>query len=85
MSSPYRFLAGGHPAAPTLIADLCAWHDRMVAHLRRHGHGTPCTCGEPDRCPRADAPRLWRQARGMFGDASPLAFLRHHAGEDAHG
>ena len=86
MTTPYRYLvASGDGAAADLVEELCAWHDRMVAHLRRHGASAPCHCGDPDVCPREAARDLWTRARGAFGPATaPLTFLRQHA-EDAHG
>jgi hypothetical protein len=86
VTTPYRYLvASGDGAAADLVEELCTWHDRMVAHLRRHGASAPCSCGDPDACPREDARDLWTRARRAFGaDTAPLTFLRQHAG-DAHG
>jgi hypothetical protein len=86
VTTPYRYLvASADGAATDLIEELCAWHDRTVAHLRRHGASSPCGCGEPDECPREHARDLWARARRAFGSAAaPLTFLRQHAG-DAHG
>lgn len=87
MTTPYRYLvAGADAAAAELVEELSTWHDRMVAHLRRHGEARPCRCDEQDDCPRAEAVDLWARARDTFGAAAaPLGFLRHHAGEVAHG
>ena len=86
VTTPYRYLvASGDGAAADLVEELCTWHDRMVAHLRRHGASAPCPCGDPDACPREHARDLWTRARRIFGTATaPLTFLRQHAG-DAHG
>ncbi len=87
MTTPYRYLvASADDDATDLVDELCTWHDRMVAHLRRHGAASPCTCGEPDDCPREEARDLWPRARATFGAAAePLTFLRNHAGEVVHG
>ncbi len=87
MTTPYRYLVtGGSETATDLVDELCTWHDRMVAHVRRHGASSPCECGEPDDCPREEARDLWPRARATFGDAAaPLTFLRQHANEVVHG
>ena len=87
MTYPYRYLiASGDDPAPDLVDELCAWHDRMVAHLRRHGAGGgPCSCHDADDCPRADAPDLWGRASRTFGAAAAsLTFLRRHAVGEPH-
>ena len=83
MTHPYRYLVAAAGAAD-LIDDLCAWHDRMVAHVRRHGaQRRACDC-DSDACPAAEATWLWDAARRAFGqDAAALTFLRRHA-EAAH-
>lgn len=80
MTHPYRYLISAADATD-LIDDLCRWHDRMVAHVRRHGVSPPsCTCRDEDACPRHQAEPLWAEARATFGDASAaLSFLRQHA------
>ncbi len=85
VTTPYRYLvASADGAAADLVDELCTWHDRMVAHLRRHGTTAPCACGEPDVCPRQDARELWTRSIRAFGAATaPLTFLRQHA-EAAH-
>ena len=88
MTTPYHYLmAAGDAAADALIDDLSSWHDRMVAHMRRHGAPSrTCRCGDPDTCPRQDARDLWLRAGRTFGDAAArLTFLRQHAVEQAHG
>ena len=85
MTHPYRYLVSAADAAD-LIDDLCAWHDRMVAHVRRHGAANGCSCLEPDECPRQQAVGLWAQARVELGEASAsLTFLRQHAEVGLHG
>lgn len=80
MTHPYRYLVSAGDAAE-LIDDLCTWHDRMVAHVRRHGAvGRACPCPDAETCPRQEAVSLWAQARAALGkDASALTFLRQHA------
>lgn len=80
VTHPYKYLVSATDAGD-LIDELCAWHDRMVAHVRRHG-ATPrvCTCADDEICPRREAVTLWAQARQALGDAAaPLTFLRQHA------
>lgn len=86
MTHPYRYLVSAADAVE-LIDDLCAWHDRMVAHVRRHGAAPrSCACSESDTCPSAEAVTLWAQARVAFGDATAaLTFLRQHAEAHDHG
>lgn len=86
MTHPYRYLVTAAGAAD-LIDDLCAWHDRMVAHVRRHGTSPrSCACADMDTCPQAEAVTLWAQARIAFGEASAaLTFLRQHAEAADHG
>ena len=80
MTHPYRYLVSAAGDAE-LIDDLCAWHDRMVAHIRRHGAAArTCSCVDTDTCPRHEAVSLWAQARITLGEAaSALTFLRQHA------
>ncbi|WP_291988966.1 hypothetical protein [Luteitalea sp.] len=87
VTTPYRYLIGpGDDVGAELVDDLCRWHDRMVAHVRRHGASARCGCGDPDDCPRIEARELWHRARTEFGvDAAPLTFLRQHGGGDVHG
>jgi hypothetical protein len=87
VTTPYRYLVAGTDVAATdLVEELCTWHDRMVAHLRRHGASDPCACGDPDACPRQDATDLWARAHHAFGpDTAALTFLRQHAREAPHG
>ncbi|HTV01775.1 MAG TPA: hypothetical protein VMF13_14605 [Luteitalea sp.] len=84
MTTPYRYLmAAGDDVTADLVDDLCVWHDRMVAHLRRHGAASrgDCGCIDPDYCPAAQAADLWSRARRQFGpSAASLTFLRVHAG-----
>lgn len=82
MTTPYHYLLAGTAAAGDLVDDLCTWHNRMVAHLRRHGASAgPCDCVEPDDCPRRHAVDLYRRARLALGDgAEQLTFLRQTAG-----
>jgi hypothetical protein len=86
MLTPYQYLMTASTAPDDeLIDELCAWHDRMVAHVRRHG-ATSRACGCEDECPRLAARQLWTRARQAFGDAAlQLTFLRQHAAADAHG
>lgn len=79
MTHPYRYLVSSADA--DLVNDLCAWHDRMVAHVRRHGAlPRTCACVDPEDCPRQQAGTLWSRARAAFGDgAVALTFLRQHA------
>ena len=52
MTTPYRYLvASADGAAADLVEELCTWHDRMVAHLRRHGASAPCRLRRPGRLP----------------------------------
>jgi hypothetical protein len=88
VTTPYHYLvSAGDSAGAALVDELCAWHDRMVAHIRRHGvPSDSCRCGEPDECPREDAVDLWARARRAFGaGAEALAFLRQHARGSVHG
>ena len=80
MTHPYRYLISSADAAE-LIDELCSWHDRMVAHVRRHGAASPdCTCEDTESCPRHEAVGLWAQARLSLGEtAGSLTFLRQHA------
>ena len=86
MTHPYRYLISAADAAE-LVDELCAWHDRMVAHVRRHGAASrTCSCADVDSCPRHEAVGLWAQARVTLGDASSaLTFLRQHAEAPHHG
>ncbi len=80
MTHPYRYLLSA-VHADDLLDDLCAWHDRMVSHVRRHGAGSRhCACPDPDECPQRQAAVLWPRATAAFGDAAhALTFLRQHA------
>ncbi len=80
MTHPYRYLISSANAAE-LIDELCSWHDRMVAHVRRHGASSQdCTCEDTDSCPSHEAVGLWAQARLALGEtATSLTFLRQHA------
>jgi hypothetical protein len=85
VTHPYRYLVSAAGAAE-LIEDLCTWHDRMVAHVRRHGAADGCGCDEAEACPRQQAVGLWAQARAELGDAAAsLTFLRQHAEAAHHG
>ena len=96
VTTPYHYLLAG-AAAPShdFIDELCIWHNRMVAHLRRYGAASAaCACPEPDDCPRRQAIDLYRRAETTLGDhAGQLTFLRRHAQpgtvsthlDDAHG
>ena len=87
MTTPYAYLvATGDVPAADLVDDLCAWHDRMVAHLRRYGAVARHACGCPDAedCPRVQATDLWRRAHRTFGAAATsLTFLRAQGGGEA--
>ncbi len=87
VTSPYRYLltAASQAPADSLVEELHTWHDRMVAHVRRHGASPgACDC-DVEECPRAQARDLWARARRAFGESSAqLTFLRVHAG-GAHG
>lgn len=88
MTTPYHYLvAAGDSASAALVDELCAWHDRMVAHIRRHGASAGrCQCGDQDVCPSEDAVDLWARACRTFGaGADALAFLRQHAEGSLHG
>lgn len=66
----------GTPEARDLAAELQAWHDGMVMHLRAAGQrGAECD----DECPHSQAQVLWPMALAAFGDrASELVLLRKH-------
>jgi hypothetical protein len=88
VTTPYTYLvAAANTPAADLVDDLCLWHDRMVAHLRRHGAAAvrdACACRDAEDCPRAQAVDLWRRAHRTFGSAAAsLTFLRAHGGDDA--
>lgn len=83
MTTPYHWMAGlsGHPDARSLAADLTRWHDRMVAHVRRHGVAPSADCCPDDDCPRGEAAQLWTMATHVWGThAASLTFLRTQAG-----
>lgn len=82
MLTPYQVLArlAGDPDARTLADDLARWHDRMVAHVRRHGPRPTHGCCPDDECPADEAPQLWQVARRAFGArATELTFLHAQA------
>lgn len=82
MNTPYHILAclAGHADAQSLAHELTRWHDRMVAHVRRHGQRPPADCCPDDDCPSQEASSLWPQARRVFGQrAAELTFLSHQA------
>jgi hypothetical protein len=88
VTTPYAYLvAAADTPAADLVDDLCVWHDRMVAHLRRHGAAAGrgvCACRDADDCPRVQVADLWRRAHRTFGAAAvSLTFLRAHGGRDA--
>ena len=66
----------GTPDARDLAAQLRAWHDAMVNHLRLlKRDGAPCA----EDCPHDEARVLWPMALEVFGpQADTLAFLRAH-------
>ena len=67
----------GTLAARELAAQLVAWHDAMVKHVRVVGAQRTGQCGE--QCPHGDARVLWGAARETFGDlAAGLVFLQRH-------
>mgnify|MGYP001313646120 CR=1 FL=1 len=78
----YHMLAArvGSLEARMLATELGAWHDDMVKHRRRalrDPASEPCSAD----CPFHAAPRLWVEARRVFGeDAGELRFLRALAG-----
>jgi len=84
MTTPYAVLAcqATHADAHDLAEALAHWHDRMVAHVRRHGPHPPADCCDDDGCPVVEARSLWLQAHRVFGGASAqaLTFLRDQAG-----
>lgn len=84
MTTPYAVLASqaDHADAQDLADVLGQWHDRMVAHVRRHGPHPPADCCDDDACPAAEARSLWLQAHRVFGGhlAQALTFLRDQAG-----
>lgn len=82
MNKPYETLAclSGHPEARPLADALTHWHDRMVAHLRRHGASPPADCCPDDDCPQQEASALWPRAQRLFGQrARELTFLSGQA------
>jgi hypothetical protein len=78
--NPYANLASsiGTTEGASLGARLTAWHDAMVAHLRRlRSNRASDVCDED--CPHVEARALWREAVAMFGaQAARLSFLRTH-------
>jgi hypothetical protein len=78
--NPYAILASniGTTEAASLTIRLTAWHDAMVAHLRRlRTRRASDVCDE--ECPHVEAKALWSEAVATFGDeASRLSFLRTH-------
>ena len=78
--NPYVSLAAqiGTPEAASLSARLTAWHDAMVAHLRRL-RTIPADALCDDECPHVQARSLWSEAVAIFGaSADRLSFLRSH-------
>lgn len=76
----YRHLGDqvGTGEARDLAAQLVAWHDAMVKHLRVLSTRDDAECG--DECPHEDAASLWTAAMGTFGErARELVFLRSHS------
>ena len=76
----YRHLGDqvGTGEARDLAAQLVAWHDAMVRHLRVLGARGDAQCAED--CPHEDAASLWTAAMGTFGArARELVFLRSHS------
>jgi hypothetical protein len=78
--NPYAILAStiGTAEAASFATRLTAWHDAMVAHLRRlRTNGAINVCDE--ECPHVEAGTLWSEAVAMFGEqAARLSFLRTH-------
>ena len=74
-------MPGATAPSPDFIDELCVWHNRMVAHLRRYGAApSACACPDADDCPRRQAIDLYRRAESSLGDlAGQLTFLRRHA------
>lgn len=66
----------GTPEARDLAADLQAWHDEMVMHLRAiRMQGGSCE----EECPHTQARVLWPMALATFGEAAEeLVLLRKH-------
>ena len=83
--NPYAMLAShiGTPEAASLSARLTAWHDAMVAHLRRlRAIAADALCD--DECPHVQARSLWPEAVAIFGaSADRLSFLRSHGMSNA--
>jgi hypothetical protein len=75
----YRTLGDriGTAEAQDLAAQLVAWHDAMVKHVRVAGRLRSANC--EDGCPHDEAVNLWAAALSVFeDDANQLAFLRTH-------
>jgi hypothetical protein len=82
MTTPYHTLAclAGNADAHTLADELTRWHDRMVAHVRRHGAAPPTDCCGDDDCPSEAASSLWQHAQRAYGArADSLTFLMARA------
>lgn len=82
MNNPYQVLAclAGNPHAQSLADELTRWHDRMVAHTRRHGARPAADCCPDDDCPSQEASSLWALAQRAFGSrAAELTFLSAQA------
>jgi hypothetical protein len=78
--NPYVLLASsiGTTEAASLSGRLTAWHDAMVAHLRRLRTSRRSVVCD-DECPHVEARALWSEAVAIFGaQAARLSFLRSH-------
>lgn len=78
--NPYALLASsiGTTEATSLSTRLTAWHDAMVAHLRRLRTSRRRDVCDDD-CPHVEAQALWSEAVRTFGSgAARLTFLRSH-------
>lgn len=85
--NPYVLLASsiGTMEAASLSSRLTAWHDAMVAHLRRlRTRRTSDVCD--DECPHVEARALWGETVAIFGaQAARLSFLRSHGMQETVG
>jgi hypothetical protein len=67
----------GTADARHLAAQLAAWHDAMVRHIRMTGSRKAERC--TDDCPHDEAAILWSAALSLFGErAHALGFLRRY-------